>query len=65
MVFELAADIQTFVANSMTPQATYADVDLTVANPTTIDLDAAGRPPDPIYLLPTGYKLIVLDAANV
>ncbi len=54
--------LETYVAGTMTPQETFTDVDLTSANPTTIDLDAAGRPPDPIFLPPSGFKFIAKDA---
>jgi hypothetical protein len=53
--------VETYVAGTATPLATYSDVDLTVANPTTIELGSDGRAADPIYLQPTGYKFIVKD----
>lgn len=45
-----------------TPQDTYSDSDLSVANENPIELDDEGRPPDPIYLLPLGYSVYVYDA---
>jgi hypothetical protein len=57
--------LETYAAGTTTPLATYSDVDLTTANETVIQLDAGGRPPDPIYLSPTGYKFIVKDADDV
>lgn len=59
--------VKTYVAGTTTPLETYtgSDVDTDPANPTTIELDADGRPPDPIFLLPRGYKFIVEDADNV
>jgi hypothetical protein len=57
--------VSSFAAGTTTPLATYTDVDLTVENPVIIELDANGRPPDPIYLQPTGYKFVVTDADSV
>ncbi len=45
-----------------TLQDTYSDADLTIANPNPIMLDAGGRSPTSIYLLPTGYDIQVQDA---
>lgn len=57
--------LKSYIAGTTTPQATYSDVNLTTANPVEIDLDADGRPPDPIYLAPTGYKFEVYDVDGV
>lgn len=48
-----------------TLQATYSDSDLTVENENPIELDLEGQPPDPIYLLPTGYSVYVYDSDMV
>jgi hypothetical protein len=53
--------VSSFAAGTTTPLATYSDVDLTVANPVVIQLDADGRPPDPIRLQPTGYKFVITN----
>lgn len=59
--------IETYASNLTTPQATYTGPDIAIdpANPTTITLDADGRPPDPIFLAPTGYGFKVYDADGV
>jgi hypothetical protein len=54
-----------FVAGTTTPQPTYSDVSLTTANANPIVLNAAGESATTIYLLPTGYKFRLDDAANV
>jgi hypothetical protein len=54
-----------FVAGTTTPQATYTDVDLTLAHSHPIVLNAAGQAASNIYLLPTGYKFRLDDASNV
>lgn len=46
-------------------QDTFSDADLTTPNENPIELDADGRPPDPIYLSPTGYSLQVYDSDMV
>ena len=57
--------VETFLAGTSTPQVTYTDQNGT-ANPTTITLDSDGRPPNPIFLGPVGYKFTVSDSdANV
>jgi hypothetical protein len=43
-------------------QDTYEDSDGVTANPNPIELDTDGRPPDPIFILPTGYLVQVLNA---
>ena len=59
--------INTYLAGTNTPAATYTTQAGNVANPTSIELNAAGSPPNEIWL--TGgqaYKIIVTDAnANV
>ena len=59
-----AGTLETYIAGTSTPAVTYTESDLNplTANPTTITLDADGRPPDPIYLGQHGYKFIVKDA---
>lgn len=42
--------LYSFVTGSDDPQDTYADAQLTIANPNPIELTADGRPPDPIFL---------------
>lgn len=55
--------VETYEAGTAISLETYTgtDPDVDAANPTTIDLDSDGRPPDPIFLLPRGYKFIVRD----
>lgn len=57
--------LNTFGASSTTPQVTYTDSDLTIANPVSIVLGVDGRPPNPIYLSAIGYDFQVLDADGV
>ena len=54
--------LSSFLAGTSTPAATYTDSNLGVANPVIIDLDAAGLPPDPVFLAAHGYKFILKDA---
>ncbi len=54
----------TYQAGTSTPLATYADSSLVTANPTTIALDAGGRPTVDVYLAATGYKFVVEDAGG-
>lgn len=54
-----------YAAGTSTPLATYTDSDLTVEQTNPIILDASGRPAQPIYLQPTGYKFILSDADDV
>lgn len=54
----------TYEAGTVTPLTTYSDQSGT-ENPTTISLDAAGRPGTPIFLRPTGYKFVVRDVDEV
>ena len=55
-----------FDAGTTTPRATYTDNTGTVANPNPVILDAAGRPPEQIWLDDGfAYKVRVLDATDV
>lgn len=56
-----------YIAGTSTPQDTYSSSALTApsVNPNPIELDANGRPPDPIFLLPTGYDVEVKNADDV
>lgn len=56
-----------YIAGTSTPLDTYAqsDLDPGAANPNPIELDEDGRPPDPIFLSPTAYKVVVEDLNNV
>lgn len=62
--------LETYLAGTSTAVATYSDVGLTTANPTTITFNAAGRPSVSgtevaIYLTPgVSYKWIVKNAAG-
>lgn len=57
--------LYSFVAGLATPQPTYSDIDLTIANANPIVLNAAGEAATSIYLLPTGYKFRLDTAAGV
>lgn len=57
--------LYSFVAGLDTPQPTYSDVDLEVANANPLILNAAGQSATSIYLLPTGYKFRLDDADDV
>jgi len=58
--------LYSFVAGTaLTPQPTYSDVELTIANPNPSLLNAAGQSPTAIYLLPTGYLFRLDTAADV
>lgn len=57
--------LYSFVAGLDTPQPTYSDVDLTIANANPTLLNAAGQSATSIYLLPTGYKFRLDDANDV
>jgi len=57
--------LYSFVAGTDTPQPTYSDVDLAVANANPTLLNAAGQSATSIYLLPTGYKFRLDTAADV
>jgi hypothetical protein len=56
--------IETYSAGTSTPLATYTDANLTVANPTTITLTSAGRPPNPMFTPAQGMKYIVKDSSG-
>jgi hypothetical protein len=62
--------METYLAGTSTPLATYADPAGT-ANPTTVPLNTSGRPDGAVYLAttdlsgnPVAYKFIVRDAAG-
>ncbi len=59
--------LQFYIAGTTTPQDTFSDSDLDPmhANTNPIELDAAGRSTTPIYLLPIGYKVVLMDADSV
>ena len=57
--------LYSFVAGTDTPQPTYSDVDLEVANANPTLLNGAGQSPTSLYLLPTGYKFRLDDANDV
>jgi len=57
--------IYSYVAGTTTPQPTYSDVDLAIANANPVVLNAAGQSPTSLYLLPTGYKFRLDDADGV
>jgi hypothetical protein len=57
--------LYSFVAGLDTPQPTYSNVGLTIANANPILLNAAGESPTSIYLLATGYKFRLDDAHDV
>lgn len=58
--------INTYIAGTTTPQATYTDVTGLVSNGSSIVLDSAGRPPQEIWI-PAGVsiKIIVLNSVGV
>ena len=60
-----SGQLYSFVAGTDTPQPTYSDVDLEVANANPTLLNAAGQSATSIYLLPTGYKFRLDDADDV
>lgn len=57
--------LYSFVAGLDTPQPTYSDSDLTIANANPLVLNAAGQSATNIHLLPTGYKFRLDTAAGV
>jgi hypothetical protein len=59
--------LQFYIAGSTTPQDTFSDSDLDPmhANTNPIELDSDGRSPTPIFLLPIGYKVVLMDADSV
>ena len=62
--------LETYAAGTTTPLATYSDVSLLVANPTTIMLNSAGRPSVSsvevgVFLSPgASYKFILKDSSG-
>lgn len=60
-----SGQLYSFIAGTDTPQPTYSDSDLTIANANPTLLNAAGSPATSIYLLPTGYKFRLDDADDV
>lgn len=65
-----SGSMETYLAGTSTPLATYSD-DNGTANPTTISLDASGRPSGAIFLStidangsPVSYKFVVKDSAG-
>jgi hypothetical protein len=58
--------LATYLAGTTTPAPTYTDSTGTTPNPNPVILDAAGRPPEQIWLTDgTLYKFRVLDALDV
>jgi len=55
--------LYTYVAGTTTPQATYTDVNLSVANTNPVILDSAGRAT--VFLSGTSYKFVLADADDV
>jgi hypothetical protein len=56
--------VHSYVAGTSTPQDTYTDADLLIANTNPIELDANGRC-DAFFLAAAGYKFIVTDVNAV
>lgn len=54
--------VYVYAAGTSTPIDSWTDSDGLVAQTNPIELDADGRPPDPIYLIGTGYKFAVHDS---
>lgn len=55
--------LYTYVAGTTTPQATYSDVNLTVANANPVVLDSAGRAT--VFLSGSSYKFVLKDSDDV
>ena len=55
--------LYTYVAGTTTPQPTYSDVNLTVANANPVILDSAGRAT--VFLSGSSYKFVLTDADDV
>ena len=55
--------LYTYLAGTTTPQPTYSDVNLTVANANPVILDSAGRAT--VFLSGTSYKFVLTDASDV
>lgn len=58
--------LYSYAAGTSTPQDTYgqSDLDPSSVNTNPIELDASGRCPDPVFLLPTGYKFVLCDSSQ-
>ena len=57
--------LDTFIAGTSTPVATYSDKELTVRNPVSIPLDSAGATQNDVFLDPTrSYKFVVKDSSG-
>ena len=59
--------LYSYIAGTTTPQETYSEASGADGsqNPNPIELDADGRAPNDIFILPTGYKFLLEDADNV
>src|SRR5687767_13035997 len=62
--------LYTYVAGTTTPQTTYSDPDLTVANPNPCVLNAGGRPSNAgteysLFLQSASYKFVLKTSAGV
>jgi hypothetical protein len=57
--------LYSFVTRTATPQPTYSDAALTVANANPTLLNGAGESPTSIYLRPTGYTFRLDDVNDV
>jgi len=55
--------LYTYVAGTTTPQPTYSDVNLTVANANPVVLDSAGRAT--VFLSGSSYKFVLKDSDDV
>jgi len=55
-----------YEAGTSTPQDTFFDQDLAPGHENTnpIELEDDGRPPNRVFILPTGYKVIVQDSSH-
>lgn len=56
--------VETYIAGTLTPLQTYTDVAGVTPHANPIVLNADGRAPSPIYLLPRGYKFIIRKSDN-
>ena len=57
--------LYSFIAGTDTPQPTYSDVDLEIANANPVVLTAAGQSATSMYLSETGYKFRLDTPADV
>jgi len=58
--------IKTYEAGTTTPLATYSDIALTIANPTTVIVDSAGRLPINMYVDDNSrYKIVITDENDI